>query len=43
VAAGRGSRRLGWRERDKWEENNLAVYHVGNPNRVLGLGVVLID
>jgi hypothetical protein len=41
--ARRGSRRLGGREIEKWAENNLALHHVGNPNPVVGLGVVLID
>jgi hypothetical protein len=29
--------------REKWEETNLALYHVGNPNPSSGLGVILID
>lgn len=34
--------RLGWGGRRE-VETNLALYHVGNSNTVLGLGVVLID
>lgn len=40
--AGGGGNWVG-RRRDKSEKSNLALYHVGNSNSILGLGVILID